>query len=54
MTRLLCRFWRKAGRGGGRESDRSTEFIAAAKRFLDEVARAGFGGSGLGKMFGDA
>jgi hypothetical protein len=54
MPRLLCRFWQEARRRVGRQSDRTTELIAAPKRFLDEVGRAGFGRSELGKMFGDA
>jgi hypothetical protein len=54
MTRLVSRFWQEAGRASGRESDRSTELVATPKRFLDEVARAGFRGSELGKILGDA
>ena len=38
---------------GGRAPSRSA-VGPINQRFLDEVARAGFGRSGLGKMFGDA
>jgi hypothetical protein len=54
MTRLFCQLWEEAGRRVSRQSDRSTELIAAPKRFLDQVARGGGRRSGLGKMIGDA
>jgi hypothetical protein len=40
----------EAGRASGRQSDRSIELIPAAKRFLDEVARAGGWGLECEKM----
>jgi len=54
MTRLLFLSGLEAGLRGGQRSDRSAELIPAPKRFLDEVARAGGGGSEVEKMLGDA
>jgi len=54
MTGLQSQVYSEAGRPSDRKSDRSTEFVAAPKGFLDEVARAGGWGAALEKMLGDA